>query len=58
MSDEEFTPAKDVLAVKYVQMDKPYHMDVESLKGSFNDAKPVNIISKSKIRHFQMVEVL
>ena len=52
MSDEEFTPAKEVLEVKYVQMDKPYHMDVESLKGSFNGAKPVNITLQKQDKAF------
>ncbi len=43
MSAEEFTPAKEVLTVKYVQMGKPYRMDVQSLKGLFRDAKVVKI---------------
>jgi len=42
-SEEEFTPAKEVLEVKYVQMDRPYHMDVESLQGFFKDAKAVTV---------------
>ncbi|MDN3515790.1 MAG: ethylbenzene dehydrogenase-related protein [Candidatus Brocadia sp.] len=43
MSEEEFTPAKEVLTVKYVLMDRPYHMDVESLQGAFKDAQAVTI---------------
>lgn len=52
MNDEEFTPTKEVLEVKYVQMDKPYHMDVESLKGSFKDAKPVNVTLQKQDKAF------
>ncbi|HHT9129814.1 MAG TPA: hypothetical protein ACFYEC_02990, partial [Candidatus Brocadiaceae bacterium] len=26
ITEEEFAPTKEVLAVKYVQADKPYHM--------------------------------
>lgn len=43
MSEEEFTPAKDILTVKYVHMEKPYHMDVESLHGSFKDAQGITV---------------
>ncbi len=43
MSEEEFTPAKEVLTVKYVQMEKPYHMDVKSLQGAFKDAQGVKV---------------
>ncbi|MGQ3684809.1 MAG: ethylbenzene dehydrogenase-related protein [Candidatus Loosdrechtia sp.] len=43
MSEEEFTPAEEVLTVKYVLVDKPYHMDVESLHGYFSDAQPVDV---------------
>ena len=52
MSDEEFTPTKEVLAVKYVQMEKPYHMDVESLKGSFKDAKSVKVALQKQDKAF------
>ncbi len=52
MSDEEFTPAKEVLTVKYVQMDKPYHMDVESLIGSFKEAKPVSVALQKQDKAF------
>jgi DMSO reductase family type II enzyme heme b subunit len=41
MSEEEFTPAEEVLVVKYVQVDKPYHMDVESLRDNFKEAPAV-----------------
>lgn len=43
MTEEEFTPAKEVLTVKYVQIDKPYHLDVESLSGAFKDAQGVAV---------------
>ncbi|MCF6157915.1 MAG: hypothetical protein E3K32_04940 [wastewater metagenome] len=43
MSEEEFTPAKEVLTVKYVDVKKPYHMDVDSLKGSFQDATGITV---------------
>src|SRR3970282_2497760 len=52
MSEEEFTPAKEVLTVKYVQLDKPYHMDVESLKGSFKDANAVNVTLQKQDKAF------
>ena len=41
--EEAFTPAKEVLTVQYVRVSKPYHMDVESLQGFFNEAKAVAI---------------
>ncbi|MDG6006319.1 MAG: hypothetical protein E3K29_10845, partial [Candidatus Brocadia sp.] len=43
VSEEEFTPAKEVLTVKYVEVGKPYHMDVESLQGAFKDAPAVTV---------------
>ena len=52
MSDEEFTPTKEVLNVKYVQMDKPYHMDVESLKGAFKDAGAVKVVLQKQDKAF------
>ncbi len=42
-SDEEFIPAKEVLTIKYVDVGKPYHLDVETLHGFFNDAKGVTV---------------
>ncbi|MBU6391686.1 MAG: hypothetical protein KGJ87_00125 [Planctomycetota bacterium] len=52
MSEEEFTPTKEVLAVKYVQADKPYHMDVESLKDRFKDAKGVKVALQKQDKAF------
>lgn len=52
MSEEEFTPTKEVLTVKYVQMEKPYHMDVESLKGSFKDAQGVTVALQKQDKAF------
>ncbi|MEP9409962.1 MAG: hypothetical protein HRF42_00910 [Candidatus Brocadia sp.] len=43
MTEEEFTPAKEILTVKYVEVGKPYHMDVESLQGFFKDAQSVTV---------------
>ncbi|MFO0854231.1 MAG: hypothetical protein HRU72_14790 [Planctomycetia bacterium] len=43
VSEEEFTPAKEILTVKYVEVGKPYHMDVESLQGAFKDAPAVTV---------------
>ena len=40
------------MTVKYVQLDKPYHMDVESLKGAFKDAKPVSIALQKQDKAF------
>ena len=51
-SDEEYTPAKEVLMVKYVQMEKPYHLDVESLTGSFKDAKEVVVPLQKQDKSF------
>lgn len=52
MSEEEFTPAKEVLTVKYVAMEKPYHMDVESLKERFKDSKEVAIALQKQDKAF------
>ena len=38
--------------MKYVQLDKPYHMDVESLKGAFKDAKAVNVTLQKQDKAF------
>lgn len=52
MSEEEFTAAKEVLTVKYVQIDKPYRMDVESLRGAFKDAKTVKVTLQKQDKAF------
>ncbi len=43
ISEEEFTPAKEVLTVKYVRIDKPSQIGVESLMGLFKDVNGVRI---------------
>ncbi|OHB86608.1 MAG: hypothetical protein A3J73_07065 [Planctomycetes bacterium RIFCSPHIGHO2_02_FULL_38_41] len=52
VTEEEFTPAKEVLNVKYVEMEKPYHIDVESLKGAFKDASSVKITLQKQDKAF------
>lgn len=52
MSEEEFTPAKEVLTVKYVQIDKPCRMDMESLRGAFKDAKTVKVALQKQDKAF------
>lgn len=43
MSDEEFTPVKEVMVVKYVQMEKPYHVSVHELENAFKEASGVKV---------------
>src|SRR3972149_6386021 len=52
MSEEEFTPAKEVLIVRYVQIKKPSHMDVESLKDAFKNANGVKITLQNQDKAF------
>ena len=52
VTEEEFIPAKEELTVKYVPVEKPYHMDVDSLKGAFKDAKPVTISLQKQDKAF------
>ena len=52
MSEEEFTPAKEVLIVRYVQIKKPSHMDVESLKDAFKNANGVKITLQKQDKAF------
>src|SRR5574341_678564 len=43
ISEEEFIPAKEVLTVKYVRIDKPSQIGVESLMGLFKDINGIRI---------------
>ena len=43
MSDEEFTPVKEVMSVKFVQMEKPYHLSVHELGSTFKEVKGVTV---------------
>jgi DMSO reductase family type II enzyme heme b subunit len=52
MSEEEFTPAKEVLIVRYVQIKKPSHIDVELLKGAFKHAIGVKIALQKQDKAF------
>jgi len=43
MAEEEFTPAKEVLTVKYVQLTTPSNLTVTSLEEAFEDAEGIKI---------------
>ena len=52
VSEEEFTPAKEVLTVKYVQGGKLDRVDVNSLSGTFKNAEVVRVTLQKQDKAF------